>query len=87
MKIKKKFANWIFSNMSFPQKCQTGNELDWMLKDNCLCCIAEPIESLSNRDYHIKYPAKNRIRLGVTNIYLCDIHLNELKFEINKIKI
>lgn len=75
MKIQRKISDWIFSNISFPRKCQTGNELGWMLKDNCPCCIAEPIEILSNRDYHIKYPAKNRIRLGMTNIYLCDIHL------------
>lgn len=79
MKIKQKILDWLFCNMSFPKKCESGNELDWILKDNCPCCISNPIENLSNRDYHIKYPAKNRIELGSVAIYLCDVHLEELK--------
>lgn len=79
MKIKQKIVNWIFGNMSFPKSCETGNELDWMLKGNCPCCVANPIESLNNKDYHIKYPPKNRVELGTITIYLCDVHLKELK--------
>lgn len=84
MRIRQKILDWMFSNISFPKKCETRNELDWMLKDNCPCCVANPIESLSNRDYHIKYPAKNRVDLGPVKIYLCDTHLNELRERLNK---
>lgn len=74
-RIKKKFA-------TFPKGCKTGNESNWMLKDNCPCCIANPIESLSNCAYHKKYPANNRLEMGVVTIYLCDFHLNELRSAI-----
>jgi len=84
MNLKTKIANWVLSHASFPNKCESGTELNWMLKDNCPCCINEPIESLSNYEYRKKYPAHNQIRMGVTTIYLCDVHLNELKNVINK---
>lgn len=83
MRIKRKIIDWIFQNISYPQKCETGNELDWMLKDNCPVCITDPIESLSNCEYHKKYPARNRIRIGMSTIYLCDIHLKQLKDKLN----
>lgn len=82
--IRQKVSDWIFSNTTFPNGCKTRNELDWMLKDNCPCCLREPIECLSNRDYHIKYPARNKIDLGMIKIYLCDLHLDELKDALNK---
>lgn len=84
MKIKQKFADWVFENMSFPRECKTGNELSWIFKDNCPCCIAKPIEPLSNQKYHEKYPARNRIQIGTVTIYMCDYHLKELKEELNE---
>ena len=70
---------WIKENFTrFPKGCQTGNESNWMLKDNCPCCIANPIEYLSNAKYHSEYPPKNKLRFGRISIYLCDFHLNKL---------
>ena len=85
-KIKRKLANVIYDNIDFPKACESGNELDWMLKDNCPCCLAHPIESLSNAEYHEKYPAKNILNFGVTKIYLCDVHMKELQSVINNEK-
>lgn len=79
MKIKQRISDLIFNHTSFPNGCKTGNELDWILKHSCPCCLANPIEILSNKDYHNKYPANNRIDIGVATIYLCDIHLKELR--------
>lgn len=70
----------------FPAYCESGNELDFLLKDNCPVCIAEPIESLSNAQYHKKYPANNVIRLGATKIYLCDVHFKELREKMNQME-
>lgn len=81
--IKQKIVDWIFLHISFPNRCKTGNELNWMLKNNCPVCISEPIESLSNYEYHKKYPAHNRIQIGVTTVYLCDVHLRKLKETLN----
>ena len=83
-KIKSKYANWIYSHTSFPNGCKSGNELDWMLKENCPKCLSHPIESLSNAEYHNKYPARNRLVLGSVTIYLCDVHLKELYEDIQK---
>ena len=83
-KISRKISNWIFKNTSFPNGYKTGNELDWMLKDNCPCCISEPIESLSNKEYRKKYPAHNRLRLGIITVYLCDIHFKKLRTEMSR---
>ena len=83
MNNKQKIANWIYNNMSFPCNCKTRNELNWMLKDNCPACLSDPIESLSNYEYHKKYPAHNRIQIGVTTMYLCDVHLKELREKLN----
>lgn len=80
---KRKIADFALKNATFPIKCKTGNELDWILKDNCPYCIANPIEPLSNAEYHRKYPAKNKMRFGVTTVYLCDFHLRKLKKELN----
>lgn len=77
--IKRKISDWIYKNMTFPQKCETGNELSWMMKDNCPCCVNNPIEVLSNEEYRKKYPAENKISLGNVTIYLCDYHMEELK--------
>lgn len=79
MKIKQKIADWIFRHTSFPNGCKTGNEMDWIFKGNCPCCVANPIEILSNKEYHDKYPANNRIQMGAVTIYLCDVHLQELR--------
>ena len=83
-KIKGKYANWIYSHTSFPNGCKSGNELNWMLKENCPECLSHPIESLSNAEYHNKYPARNRLVLGSVAIYLCDVHLKELYEDIQK---
>lgn len=77
-------SDWIFKNTSFPNSCKSGNELDWMLKGNCPCCISEPIEILSNEEYHKKYPANNRLQIGIVTIYLCDIHFKLLRTEISR---
>lgn len=77
--VKRKIADWIYKNMSFPKKCKHGNELSWMIKDNCPCCISDPIETLSNKEYHERYPARNILTLGNMKIYLCDYHLEQLK--------
>lgn len=70
---------WIKENFTkFPNGCKTGNESKWMLKDNCPCCIANPIAYLSNAKYHSKYPPKNKLSFGRISIYLCDFHLNKL---------
>lgn len=82
--FKEKAANWILLNTSFPNGCISGNELNWILKNNCPCCISEPIENLSNYEYHKKYPADNRLKIGITTVYLCDIHFKELRMEMNK---
>lgn len=65
--------------MSFPTNVKNGNELSWILKDNCPCCIAKPIENLSNEEYHKKYPAEYTLTLGVVKVYLCKTHLAELR--------
>ena len=83
-KSKRKIFDCIFKNTSFPNGCKSGNELDWMLKDNCPCCISEPIESLSNKQYHEKYPAHNRLQIGIVAIYLCDIHFKKLRTEMSR---
>ena len=83
--IKRKLADWVLKNTTFPNNCKTGNELSWMLKDNCPICVSERIEYLSNAEYHRKYPARNRIQMGVITIYLCDYHLNELREVLNKV--
>lgn len=83
-KMGRNIFNLVFKNISFPNGCKSGNELDWMLKDNCPCCLSEPIETLSNKEYHKKYPANNRIQIGKIAIYLCDDHLKELKSELLK---
>lgn len=79
MKIKKEICDFIYKNTSFPNGCKHGNELNWMFKDCCPACINEPIESLSNKEYREKYPAHNKIQLGVLTFYLCDVHLKELR--------
>ena len=84
MNLKQKIANWIFENISFPKGCESGNEQSWWLKNNCPCCLYEPIESLSNYEYHKKYPANNVIHFGKVSIYICDYHLKELNEELNK---
>lgn len=84
MKIKQKIADWVFENMSFPRKCKTGNEISRMFKDNCPCCITKPIECLSNREYHEKYPASNKIQIGTVTIYMCNYHLKELREKLSK---
>lgn len=83
-KISRKISNWIFKNTSFPNGCKSGNELDWILKNNCPCCIYEPLENLSDKKYHEKYPAHNRLQLGNVTIYLCDTHFKKLRTEINR---
>lgn len=79
MKIKKAICDFIYKNTSFPNGCKHGNELNWMFKDCCPVCVNSPIESLSNKEYHEKYPAHNKIQLGVLTFYLCDVHLKELR--------
>ena len=79
MKIGQIICNCIIKHASFPDKCETGLELNWMLKGNCPCCIGKPIEHLSNEQYHKKYPARNKLSLGVTTVYLCDVHLEQLR--------
>ena len=86
MKLKQKIAGLMLRNTSFPNRCETGNELSWMLKDNCPVCVKEPIEGLSNEEYHKKYPANNKIVLGVTVLYMCDTHLEQLKDILTKNK-
>lgn len=81
-KTKRAIFDLILKNVTFPSKCKSDNELDWMLKGNCPCCIKQPIESLSNKEYHEKYPANNRIQIGTVTIFLCDVHLKELKSEL-----
>ncbi len=46
--------------------------------------MAKPIKPLSNNEYRKEYPAHNRIQIGVTAIYLCDVHLNEIKDMLNQ---
>ena len=77
--IKRKFFDLLFRNISFPKGCESGLELNWMLKNVCPCCLDEPIEQLSNEEYRLKYPANNVITLGITKIYICDYHLKQLK--------
>lgn len=81
--IKRKIVDWIFKHVSFPNGCKSGNELGWILKDNCPACLSEPIETMSNYEYHKKYPARNQIQIGVTTIYLCDVHLRDLRDKLN----
>lgn len=76
---KRRIADWIYKHISFPNGCKHGNELSWILKDNCPCCINNPIETLSNKEYRDKYPASNILTFGNMKVYLCDYHLNELK--------
>ena len=85
MKFQQKMANWMFRHMSFPNGCQSGAKFNWMLKDNCPVCMDTPIETLSNAEYHKKYPANNRIILGKATIYLCNTHLGELREELNNV--
>lgn len=84
MSRKRKIIDWIFENITFPNGCKTENECLWMLKDNCPACISNPIECLSNAEYHKKYPANNRLQIGTITIYLCNHHLNELRELLNR---
>lgn len=81
---KKRYSNKYFNNAEFPSGCEARSKSNWILKDNCPCCILEPLECLSNFEYHQKYPANNRVQIGNVNIYLCDVHLKELKEKLNK---
>lgn len=81
---KRRIADWIYKHISFPNGCKHGNELSWMLKDNCPCCTSNPIETLSNKEYHERYPARNILTLGSMKIYLCDYHMDELKNKLLK---
>lgn len=80
--IKDRFCKFALGYIPFPNKCKTGNETDWMLKNNCPCCIEQPIEPLSNKEYHEKYPANNMVRIGAVTIYLCNEHFEQLKSEL-----
>ncbi len=82
MSVKKLFCDFIYKHTSFPNGCKHGNELNWMFKHCCPVCINEPIESLSNKEYNEKYPAHNKIRVGVLTFYLCDVHLEEMRKEL-----
>lgn len=64
--------------MMFPEGCETGNELDWMLKGNCAVCVAHPYEQVSVMEYRQKYPALNTLTIGKVKVHLCDQHLEEL---------
>ena len=83
MKFSQKIFNFIINHIEFPYECKSGTEHNWMLKNNCPACIVDPIECLSNSEYHEKYPAKNRIDIGATTVYLCDVHLEELRHILN----
>lgn len=83
-KLLRLLCDFIYSHTSFPKHCKSGNELSWIFKDNCPVCLMFPIEALSNKEYHIKYPSHNKIQLGKMNVYLCDKHLLELKSVLNK---
>lgn len=84
MNIKKLLSTVFLLSRIYPNGCKSGNELDWMFKDCCPVCLASPIEPLSNMEYQLKYPAKNKLHFGRITIYLCDKHLNELKDTLNK---
>jgi hypothetical protein len=83
MNLKRKLTMFVYMHVDFPIGVSDGVELNWILKNNCPCCINQPLESLSNYDYKNKYPAKNKIILGNTTVYLCDCHLKELREILN----
>lgn len=83
-RIRNKYTNWVYSHTSFPNHYKSGNELDWIFKDNCSECLTRPIETLSNYEYHKKYPARNKLVFGNVTIYLCDIHLKKLYEDLKK---
>lgn len=70
----------------FPEGCETGNELDWMLKGNCPVCIVSPLEQTSILEYQRKYPARNTITLGHVTLNLCDRHLEELCNKVEQMR-
>lgn len=83
----RKIITYILKKSKFPYGCESGNELDWILKNNCPCCISKPIESISNEKYKRKYPANNKITFGGNvQIFLCDTHAEELREALNKNK-
>ena len=62
----------------YPDGCKTGNELDWMLKDCCPCCITNPIERTSDYEYERKYPITHILEFGDVKVHLCEYHYNLL---------
>lgn len=88
MLMVEKFFSFILKKSKFPYRCESGNELDWILKNNCPCCISNPIERISNEKYKRKYPANNRIAFGDNvQIYLCDIHVSQLRQALDEYQI
>lgn len=69
----------------FPEGCETGNELDWMLKGNCPACVAEPLEHTSILEYRMKHPARNTLTVGMVKLNLCDYHLEQLHNRLEQV--
>lgn len=57
-RLKQKFSDFIWNNISFPNGCEPGGKYLWMLKDNCPVCISNPIEHLTIQQYRKKYRLK-----------------------------
>ena len=81
-----KFVKLYFEK--YPSHCESGNEISFfILKHNCPVCMEDPIERLSNFEYHKKYPAENVITLGRQRIYLCNEHYKALRDKMNETEI
>lgn len=79
MKLKQRIADWMFEHTSFPNARNHAERSElWFLKGNCIVCVANPYEKLSNGEYTSKYPANCNLRLGYERIQLCEHHAKQL---------
>ena len=79
MKLKQRIADWMFEHTSFPNARSFSERSElWFLKGNCIVCVANPYEKLSNGEYASKYPANCTLRLGYERIELCEHHAKQL---------
>lgn len=79
MKLRQRIANWMFEHTSYPNgRCCSDRSSFWFLKGNCIVCVANPYEKLSNGEYTTKYPANCTLTLGNEKFQLCEHHAKQL---------
>lgn len=85
MKLKQRIADWMFEHTSFPNARNYAERSElWFLKGNCIVCVANPYEELSNGEYASKYPLCYTMTLGYERFQLCEHHAIQLAKRLEK---